>query len=1350
LKISAKKTLSVMLAAILLILTMMSALMSTSSVTTNLLKNGEFESFAEGSFENWSLWKGSHQNTDIAQVDGRTGKAAKLSVNENSGIANLYQTVTLEADTEYIFTAWIKIENVVRQWETAPGVYLALSYNNNIVLTKSDAVNYDTDWQKLEITVDSSVLTGEEWAVQFDLVTEYVKGDIYIDDASLTKKENSSSNPENTENVLQNSDFESFLEGNFENWTVWKGSHQDTDVAQVIDYSGKAAKLSVNSNSGIANLYQAVTLEDDTEYTFSIWVKLENVVRQWETAPGVYLALSYNNNIVLTKSEAINYNTDWQKIEVTVDNSVLPGDEWAVQFDLVIEYIKGDVFVDNACVAKKDDTTSSNPDDSSSSTGSDSGSSSTGSDSTSSSTSSDSSSTSSSESSSSTSSESSSSTSSSESSSSSSSSTTSKPDEEEKAPSLLNNDFEKFSQGNFENWSLWKGSHQNTDISQAAGRTGKAAKITVKDNGGIVNLYQALTLKEKTKYVLTAWIKVENIERQWDEAPGVYLALSYNNNIVLFKSKSINYDTDWQKIEVMVDSSFLKGDEWAVQFDVVAEYIKGDIYVDDVSIDFYRNDSSLGGETGIPTPNPSVTPEKEDEEEDGALLKNSSFEKFSNGAFNNWTLWKGNKGNTKIEQVKGRTGKAAKITVDNNQNIVNLYQEIKLDPKKEYTFSVWIKTENIKLQWPGAQGVYVDLSCDNNKMLASESINKDSGWKKLEVVINGGVLTGKEWSVRFDVAAEYLTGVIYIDDAEIRETGKATPIAKPDEDELLKNNSFEIYSAGNFANWTTWKGNKGNTKIEQVDKGRTGKAAKITVDNNNNIVNLYQEIEIDPKKEYTFSVWVKTEKIALQWPGAQGVYLNFKYNNNVVLMSKPVTTDSGWQKLEVVVNGGILQGDEWGVSLDIAAEFLTGTIYVDDASVKVTGKGTPVPKQAKDELLENSSFEIYSGYNFARWNLNRGNNGNTKLEQTAGRTGKAAKITVDDNNNIVSLYQNIKLNPAYEYTFSVWVRLENIALQWEGAEGVYLALGYNNTTPTRSKVIKADTNNWQRLEVTVGGGDLKGDEWGVMFTLTAEFLTGTIYVDDASMKVTGKYQPKPDTFLQNGSFDATDNDSKIAGWTAFAEDFFSVLDRNTDKAKEGTASASIFNADGNVVSYWEQRLDELDTTKTYLLSGYIFSDMIVSDANGAATFVEFYDPEGNLIKTERSEYVTGEKNEWTPFEIKLTFPENCVTMVVKAALIKAVGTAYFDGFNLIEFNEGTHTAKEGVFENIYYMGITDEESNETVVDNTKQPIPKTVIFIIIGVVIVLLGTGAGVFVFLKKRKAKIEIEDTELEDFPEE
>jgi len=158
----------------------------------------------------------------------------------------------------------------------------------------------------------------------------------------------------------------------------------------------------------------------------------------------------------------------------------------------------------------------------------------------------------------------------------------------------------------------------------------------------------------------------------------------------------------------------------------------------------------------------------------------------------------------------------------------------------------------------------------------------------------------------------------------------------------------------------------------------------------------------------------------------------------------------------------------------------------------------------------------------------------------------------------------------------------------------------------------------------------------------------------------------------------------------------------------------------------------------------------VSDANGAATFVEFYDPEGNLIKTERSEYVTGEKNEWTPFEIKLTFPENCVTMVVKAALIKAVGTAYFDGFNLIEFNEGTHTAKEGVFENIYYMGITDEESNETVVDNTKQPIPKTVIFIIIGVVIVLLGTGAGVFVFLKKRKAKIEIEDTELEDFPEE
>ena len=1275
--------------------------------SNELLKNNGFEVYSGDSFENWGLWPGNHGNTTIEQVDGRTDKAAKITINDNSSIVNLYQVITLDPDAEYTFTAWVKAENVVRLWDSAPGIHVNL-WCDNTVKVESQAVNTDADWQKIEFNVDGSTLQGNEVEVRFDISIDYVQGDFYIDDASLKVKEDGSDtedpeptptptpDPEPTpepdeddnqdddtdsDELLKNKDLEAFESGSFTHWTLWKGNNGNTELEQVDGRTGKAAKITVDNNNNTVNLYQSITLDPSCKYTFSAWVRTENIALQWDGANGVYLNLSYNNNIPLVKSELIKADSDWQKLEFVFDGSVLNGDEWAVNFDIAAEYLTGVIYVDDAelKIAESDSSTQDpvptptpTPDDDENSNDNN------------------------------------------------NQNQSSDPDE-----LLVNNGFEVFSDGSFTDWTLWKGNQGNTKLEQVAGRTGNAAKITVDNNNNTVNLYQDITLDPAYNYTLTAWVKTENIALQWDGANGVYLCLSYNNNIPLIKSELIKTDSDWQKLEIVVNSEVLKGNEWSVNFDIVAEYLTGIIYVDDVSLKV----------TGKSSEKEELTPVPDDDSDE--LLKNKGFEKYSGGNFANWTLWKGNKGNTKLEQVDGRNGKAAKITVDNNENIVNLYQEIKLDPTLEYTFSVWVKTENIALQWSGAQGVYLNLSCDNSKVLMSESVNANSNWQKLEVVVNGGVLDGDEWSIRFDVAAEYLTGDIYIDDAAIEVTGVATPVTKPDADELLKNNSFEIFSAGNFAHWTMWKGNKGNTKLEQVD-GRTGKAAKITVDNNNNIVNLYQEIKLDPECEYTFTAWVKTENIALQWPGAQGVYLNLTYNNNVVLMSKPITVDSDWQKLELVVNGGILKGEEWGVRFDIAAEFLTGNIYIDDVSLKVTGKGSPVPDESPDELLKNSSFELYSGYNFARWNLNRGNKGNTKLEQVDGRNGKAARIIVDDNNNIVSLYQNITLDPAYEYTFSVWVKVENIKLQWEGAQGIYLSLGYNNTNPVKSASITTDTNGWQKLEVVVSGALLKGDEWGVMFALVSEFITGTIYVDDASMKITGKAQPRADSLLENTSFDNPDDDTVIEGWTAFTEDMFSVLDRSTSMVKDGIASAQIFNTNENIVSTWEQRLENLDVSKEYVLSGYIYSDFIVSDNYGAAAFVEFYDPDGNLIKTERSDYVKGEQTDWTYFELKLAFPENCVTMVVKAGLKKAVGTAYFDMFTLEELTDAHTEAKEGVFENLFFMGITEEENVDGTVNN-ESGANKTLIIVIIAVssAVVLLGIGTTLTVLIIKKKKRM-------------
>ncbi len=1074
-----------------------------------------------------------------------------------------------------------------------------------------------------------------------------------------------------TENLLKNSSFESFNEGAFTDWYLWPGNHGNTTAAQVAGKVGSAAKLSVNDNSSIVNISQVITPEAEGEYTLSVWIKIENIVRQWETAPGVYLTLR-NDNVIVAQSTAVNTDTDWQKLELTVDAAELPAGEKT--FDLTIEYVKGDIFLDEAFFGEKEEEPVPTPTPTPTPTPSD-------------------------------------------------------PDE-----LLLNNSFEQFSAEEFANWYLWKGNHGNTTATQVAGKVGSAAKLSVNDNSSIVNISQVITFDTNEKYTLSVWIKIENIVRQWETAPGVYLTLR-NDNTIVAQSTAVNTDTDWQKLELTVDAAELPAG--AKTLDLTIEYVKGDIFLDEAS--FKKGVTQPG-----PTPPPAGEPDNKEDEEDTAPLKNSSFETMEGTNFKYWTFWPGNKGNTLLEQADGRTDKAAKFVIDNNENIVRLYQEVTLDPTKEYTFSVWVKTENVGLQWATAPGVYVNLTCNNVKVLASETINKDSDWTKLSVVINGAVLKGDEWSVCFDIAAEYMTGNVYIDDATLEVTGEATPIIPPDKDELLENNSFEIYSAGNFANWTTWKGNKGNTKFEQV-KGRTGKGVKITIDDNNNIVNLYQELELDPTKEYTFSVWVKTENVKLQWAGAQGVYLNFKYNNNVILMSKPVAEDKGWTKLELKVNGGILKGDEWGVSLDIAAEYMTGTVYVDDASVKATGKGSAVPEEAEDELLSNSSLELFSGYNFAKWGLNKGNQGNTLLTQVKGKTGKAAKLVVDNNNNIVSLYQGVALDPTKEYTFSVWVKTENIDLQWAGAEGVYLALGYSNLTPVRSKAIKTDSD-WTKLEVIVGGGDIPSDAWDMRFAVMAEFLTGTIYIDDASMKITGEYTPRPDSYLENGGFETPDEDTLISGWEAYAEDIYSVLDRNGEKTVNSSNSASVFNGDKNVVAYWEQRLGNLDRKKDYLLTGYIFSDMIVSDEGGAAVFVEFYDREGHLIRTYRTDYVKGEQEDWTEFSMKLSFPENCYTMSVKAALVRGIGTAYFDEFTLVDYNSDVHTAQLGTVENLYKTRVEgandyelgteqkEEKENTSSANLDKEGIPVYVWFIIGGAVL-LIAAAVTAFVIIKKKKA---------------
>ena len=234
-KITAKRILSVALAFAIVVTMVSGGLLNIASAETeNQLKNSGFETFSEGNFSDWYLWKGNHGNTVAAQVEGRTEKAAKITVNDNSSIVNLSQAISPEAEGDYTLSIWIKIENIVRQWDSAPGVYLTLR-NDNTVVAQSNAVNTNTDWQKLELTVDAATLAAG--SKTFDLTIEYVKGDIYLDDAVFSKAEPIPADPDE---LLKNNGFESFSAAEFTDWYLWKGNHGNTTLEQVAGRTGKA------------------------------------------------------------------------------------------------------------------------------------------------------------------------------------------------------------------------------------------------------------------------------------------------------------------------------------------------------------------------------------------------------------------------------------------------------------------------------------------------------------------------------------------------------------------------------------------------------------------------------------------------------------------------------------------------------------------------------------------------------------------------------------------------------------------------------------------------------------------------------------------------------------------------------------------------------------------------------------------------------------------------------------------------------------------------------------------------------------------------------------------------------
>ncbi|MBN2138117.1 MAG: glycoside hydrolase family 127 protein [Sedimentisphaerales bacterium] len=117
---------------------------------------------------------------------------------------------------------------------------------------------------------------------------------------------------------------------------------------------------------------------------------------------------------------------------------------------------------------------------------------------------------------------------------------------------IQNPSFEKASRGGPAGWRKSTYSGDGSLEYVDGGRTGKKCVMISSENGADIGWLTSVTIKPRSKYRLTAWIKTENVKSTGDrQAKGALLNL---HNIQPVQTNAVTGTEDWTKVEVEFDS----------------------------------------------------------------------------------------------------------------------------------------------------------------------------------------------------------------------------------------------------------------------------------------------------------------------------------------------------------------------------------------------------------------------------------------------------------------------------------------------------------------------------------------------------------------------------------------------------------------------------------------------------------------------------------------------------------------------------------------------------------------------------------------------------------------------------
>lgn len=631
--------------------------------------------------------------------------------------------------------------------------------------------------------------------------------------------------------------------------------------------------------------------------------------------------------------------------------------------------------------------------------------------------------------------------------------------------SLKNGDFEK---SDLNSWSFKNGESKAISLDTSQFKTGRSSlKIVHINEESFSWAWQETNVRAHSTYILTGFIRTAGIIAEGTEN-GARIFVGDKFGRKLGATEYTIGTNSWQKFEVKFDTNNLT----SVSIIPQLHKAQGSVWFDSFELKFVEASAEYLHRN---------------------LVVNGDFEQVIGDPLiaQGWTIPGANRvGAVTIDSGAPKGGKySIRIENQDEDEYNRIFQHVEVEPNTNYVLSYWIKGEEIV---KGQGGISAKVFCPGANITGK---NGTFEWEYISVVFNSG--NNKKLEL-----VPYLhksSGTVWYDNIEIRLAEKKTldiRIAN-----LVANGSFEQVS-GTPLEAEAWRQPSANTKGSITIDSKSIKDGKYSLRIENKQEDEYnrvfQQLIIEPNKDYVLSFWVKGDNI-VKGPDGYGARIYFP---GVVMSGREGTFD--WEFVSIPFNSGERTKVEFSPYLHLSS----GTVWYDEIEVRPAEK--TILETKKTNLVQNGSFDLTSGSPLQAqgWRKSASSESSITLDPANVKDGKYSLMIENKHDGEYNrVFQQLNLEPYTDYVLNFWIKGENI-IKGPGGYGARIYLQGVSVSG------KDGTFDWEYISVPFNSGE----RTKVDFSPYLHLSSGTVWYDGIEVRAIDPSEKEPGLPLQMSNY----------------------------------------------------------------------------------------------------------------------------------------------------------------------------------------------------------------------------------------